>query len=461
MRSPTRAGMRHLVPVSALLVALVGAQGCATLRSTRSTYDVGPNGIARSQLRLRDALANGDFATALAYPEDDQLLRELMTGASSYYASQFARSAAILDSAALLADDRITASVSKDLGALLTNDMARPYAPRRTERLFIAYYGMMSYARLEQWPDAAVEARRLSGLLAQYGTDRSDAERATQATLHYLTGVVFEKAGEKEEARVAYRIAGTLAPSVLDSAHARRDSDEGDVVVVVERGFVAHRTGESLNLFFDDDRPDSDRAGDREGTARIASRIVSDMTRGNYSGGSSHARHREHGDGDGYWLEVSIPSLRRSSRPRGEPEVEMEGARKASVHLTSVVDDATEEDARRERAEWLTRAVARASTKYVVSKAVKDKNGDVAGQIANIGASLLERADIRSWHLLPQEITLVRMRARAGARHATVTLGGASGEPVDVGMVHVQPGQVAIATVRIWNQPRQRLIAGR
>ena len=460
MRTPTRAHISRLVPVSALVVALIGAEGCATLRSTRSAYDLGPNGIARSQLRLRDALVNSDFATALAYPEDDELLRELMVGASSYYASQFARSAAVFDSAALLADDRITASVSKDIGALLTNDMARPYTPRRTERLFIAYYGMMSYARLEQWPDAAVEARRLASLLAQYGADMSDAERGTRATMHYLTGVVFEKAGEKEEAKVAYRIAGALAPSLVDSARGRRNSDEGDMLVVVERGFVAHRTSESLNLFIDDDRPDSSRTHDREGSARIVSRAVSDIANGSYTGGPRPGRHHEHDEDAGYWLAVSIPSLRRSSRLAGEPDVAVDPAGKAALRFTADVDDATEEDARRERTEWLTRAVVRASAKYVVAKAVKDKNGEVAGQIANIGASLLERADIRSWHLLPQRITLVRVRTRTGVRHATVNFGDAT-EAVDAGIVRVQAGQVALATVRIWKQPAPRLVAER
>ena len=48
------------------------------------------------------------------------------------------------------------------------------------------------------------------------------------------------------------------------------------------------------------------------------------------------------------------------------------------------------------------------------------KKGEVAGTIANVGASLLERADIRSWHLLPQEITLMRVRASAGVHNLQV-----------------------------------------
>src|SRR6476661_7585865 len=155
MRAPTSARIvRHLALCSGML--LLG--GCATLRTTLSGYATGANGISRPQQRLRDALARGDFKAALAWHEDDELLRRLDVGIASYYAAQFERSATVLDSAALLADDRITASLSKDALALVTSDLARPYQPRRTERLFIPYYGMLAYARLGQWEDAAVEA---------------------------------------------------------------------------------------------------------------------------------------------------------------------------------------------------------------------------------------------------------------------------------------------------------------
>jgi hypothetical protein len=62
-------GWRRLV-IAALLPLAVGGTGCATLRTTLRGYDVGPNGIARPQHRLREALAAGDFVRALAWRED-------------------------------------------------------------------------------------------------------------------------------------------------------------------------------------------------------------------------------------------------------------------------------------------------------------------------------------------------------------------------------------------------------
>ena len=462
MRPSTGArSVRALVAGTAILAAgLVSA--CSTLRATLDAYDTGPSGIARLQQGLRDALVRADYAAALAWREDDDLLRELGVGVSSFYAAQFARSAGVLDSAALLADDRITHSVSGNALALLTNDLARPYQARRTERLFIPYYGMLAYTRLEQWEEAAVEARRLSDLLAQYGADCTDAERATHAALHYLAGAVFERAGERDEAQVAYRLARALRPQQVDSARTGAAPGEGDVLVVVERGFVAHRASTSMNVFLGDSDRDSLRAGNREPNSHLASRIAERLAREVNASRGTHrsehvSRHPPRGqdgdddDGDGgYWLSVSVSSVRRTARVAGEPLLLVDGASVAGARVASLLDDATAADEGRERTGMLARAIARAAAKYVVTKAVQHGKGDVAGSIANIGASVLERADVRSWHLLPQEITLLRVHAPAGRRRLQlVTNAGAL--PIELGPVIVRAGMVTITAVRVWH----------
>ena len=114
MRTSTRApGLLRAVRAFAC-VALATGTGCATLRATVSGYVKERNGITRSQQRLRDALADADYVKALAWHEDDALLQVMVRGIAAYYAGQFARSAAVLDTAALLADDRVIASLSKD-----------------------------------------------------------------------------------------------------------------------------------------------------------------------------------------------------------------------------------------------------------------------------------------------------------------------------------------------------------
>ena len=468
MRTPTGAGITTRLLTSTLLCAgLVAGTGCATLRATVAGYVTGPGGITRPQLRLREALAAQDFARALAWREDDALLQALTTGISTYYAAQFARSAAVLDTAALLADDRITESLSRTGLSLVTNDMARPYQPRRTERLFIPYYAMLSYVRLDAWEDAAVEARRITALLQQYADDRDEGERVVHGALQHLAGAVFERAGERNDAQVAYRASAALAPPLPAAPTLDRGATHGEILVVLERGFVAHRATETIELWLDEDDDESIRHGG-DGHRSVTSRLVEQVTgmpaQGSASGavalGISHhveLPDRHHGRGhhdhdeEGYHLTVAFPSLRRSASPSGTPRVFVDSLAAPTPSLRAVLDDASAVDARRERIALATRAVARAVAKYSVTKAIEDKKGEDAGNIANFGASLLERADVRSWHLLPQELMLVRIRAVAGMRVVHVQIGeGETARTIDLGSVAVRGGQLTIVPVRLW-----------
>jgi hypothetical protein len=335
--------------------------------------------------------------------------------------------------------------------------------------LFIPYYAMLSYVQLGAWEDASVEARRLVGLLDQFGEDRDDGERAVHGAMQHLAGAVFERAGEGDAAQVAYRAAHALLAALPDTMSRGTIADEGELLIVVERGFVAHRTTETIELELGDDDRDSLR-GDDEHRRRTATRIAASAGTSTQQGNASAkavanrlsmptfapSRHRHHDDDDDdYHLTVAFPSLRRSARPwGGEVRLAVDGTAIDGMTVSAVIDEASEVDARRERVALATRAVARAATKYVVTKAIKDRKGEVAGQIANFGASLLERADVRSWHVLPQAITLTRVRVPAGTRAVRVDVGEGWGvRTVDVGTVTVKAGALTIVPVRLWRDP--------
>ena len=450
MRTPTGGGIGRAARWSLLCLGLLSATGCATLRATVGGYVTGRGGITRSQQTLRDALVDQDFVRALGWHDDDALLQSLTTGVATYYAGQYARSAAILDTAALLADDRITASLSKDGLALVTNDMARPYQPRRTERLFIPYYAMLAYARLGAWDDAAVEARRLVALLEQFGEDRDEAERSLHGSLEHLAGAVFERAGDRDAARVAYRAAHALRSTLPAAIASGTIADQGEVLLVVERGFVAHRATQTIGLELEDEdehdaaRPDS--LGRRGRPLPLSQYGALSLT---------SSRHRRHHDDDDYHLTIAFPTLRRSPRPwGGDVSVAVDEVPVDGLSASAVIDDASAVDERRERGALAVRAAARAAAKYAVTKAIKDKKGEVAGEIANFGASLLERADVRSWHLLPQEISLIRVRVPAGTRNVRLQVGeGWAVRAVEIGSVVVLRGELTILPVRLWRDP--------
>jgi hypothetical protein len=150
-------------------------------------------GLTQADYVLRRSLALGAFdsAAALVAPgarlsPDDDLLASLYRGSASFYAGRYDLSSAALEQAAILADDRFTKSVSKNLLALITNDNRLPYEPGQTERLMINYYGMLDYLRRGNPEGAAVEARRLSALHETYDTKKDRIDVRTRALHNYL-----------------------------------------------------------------------------------------------------------------------------------------------------------------------------------------------------------------------------------------------------------------------------------
>ena len=68
---------------------------------------------------------------------------------------------------------------------------------------------------------------------------------------------------------------------------------------------------------------------------------------------------------------------------------------------------------------------------------------------------------IRSWHVLPQTVTLLRVRVPAGQRVVHVNVDDGM-EGVDLGEVLVRPGQLTIVSARAWRETaRARQLAAK
>jgi hypothetical protein len=281
------------IAIAALLSA--GASGC--MHGAGMHVVLPPEavraGLTESDWVLRRSMSAGGFDSAAklvapngALEPDDELLAALYRGSTLYYAGKFGTAGGALDAAAIIADDRFTKSISKNLLALVTNDGALPYEPPQTERLMMNYYGMLDYLRRDDAMGAAVEARRISALLESFDTRKDSVDVPTRAVMNYLAGATFEAAGEKADADVSYRVARALvgdsalpfpltgdarkkavagaqklaarAPNVVDTLQPARGVKKpvkaaiapavptGEVVVVIEHGFVANRVPRML-----------------------------------------------------------------------------------------------------------------------------------------------------------------------------------------------------------------------
>ena len=274
-----RAVLRPVLRKAHLWCVLLALPALACSSALRG-YDVAPNGLDRNDDQLRRIMASGAADSALrqlqpskrSIAPTDPVLRLLYQGTVAYYAGDYQTSVSSFDSAAWLADDRTVASVSREAAALLSNERALPYEPDRTERLFNAYYAALGYLRMNDRDDAAVEARRISYILENDDEGVDTREAPLLGILRYLSGVLYEAAGERTDADVAYRNATALLPALTSPSPLTGDS--GDVVLLIEDGYVAHRVQHSLTLVLADDEHDRLYARDRQLRAQAADDVA-------------------------------------------------------------------------------------------------------------------------------------------------------------------------------------------
>ena len=496
-----------------LVLALAGpGAACARLFGG---YDLAPNGLTRQEERVRRLLADGRADSLHAAleagrltPPEDRLLADLYRGVAALYGGDPATSAALLDSAAYLADDRQTRSISRAAASFLSSDRTLEWIPSPTERLLVPYFAAHAWLARGDVEGAAVEARRLSALLEEE-EDPPAQGLPLRAALRYFAGAVFEAAGAHNDAGVAYRNAAAVSATVLPAVDSAPPvPGQGEVLVVLERGFVAHRVERSFNVVLE--APEihaltEGHAGQRLAAATlVAGWVLMDgmdggQTRRGRALGTRRVRLAEatrdacaagvgsgvihppggdtarastpadtcgaEGDGEGTEEESDTPYLLRVAWPAyvetplpggpgaatvqadGTPAVGVAGGGSVSASLTADFD--------RNKLELVARTLARAAAKAAVSRGVekemaeKDETaGAILGILTNVGTALLERADTRGWNLLPGQIGLARLRLPAGAHHLQVTLDG--DRVLDLGTVEVTPGTVRIVPARAW-----------
>jgi hypothetical protein len=453
-----------------LMGCALGVAGCApgALR-----FDAGGSDGTGSRVQaIRAAFLRGDGAAALARVAEkdagsgDHLLRLLERGQVALDAGDAARAALAFDEAYWMTAGRAaTMSASNGAAALLTSDRALPYLPGTTERAMMHYYGARAWVALGNVQEATVEARRLSALLAL--VDGSDAALpdALTATLHEVAAAIFAAAGDHSDAEVSWRLAARArGDSAASAGPPALCAGCGSVVVLAERGLVSQRGARGLGVAI----ADGDLRGlasvrdDASGLASVLA-AVDRSTRPQACGWNARATcgwDRRELDGAFTIINVSWPELRAPHRPSWPMSLSV-GEHHAVLPRGASVSDGVAVDFAQGARGRLARLVARTAVRQVLAEAGTDairsskrrgKNKDaarVAGAVAIIAAgasSLAERADTRSWALLPDELVVHRVTVPAG--EYVLRRGDAAGGLM--GTVRVAAGATVIVSAREW-----------
>lgn len=472
MRDRARRVSRLTLAVA--LPLLLASGGCA---AASAAWRAGPAGIA-AEWAIRDHLVYGRPTQAWDAMRDkqlaptDALLRHMYRGVIALHAGEYEAGSKSMDRAWAIVEDRFTKRVSTAAYSIVTSDATLPYVPGTTEHLFIPYYGALNWLARNELDETAVEARRLALLLQNEEGARVPPE--LEGTLRYVTGVLFEAAGERQDAIVAYRNAAALVGSLPgDTTFAGADS--GDVVVLLEDGFVGRPEPQALGVYMNGDELVALTTGDDE--SRLA---VAEVVRRRRFDNSFDPR----APSQVGWLTYEVNW---ASFGEGTRSLDAVGARAAAVAtdsapaptvtgFASISADVTRgvaADFERGQGARLTRAIARTAVRYAAMRAADkalssateddddddDKKGGIKwGRVLlgvglgalSVGSTVIDQPDLRAWQLLPDRLTVARLRLPVGDHPVEITRGE---EVVSLGTVTVRPGRVTVLTHRWWPGP--------
>jgi hypothetical protein len=455
-----RPGLSRLGSVLVVLAAGLVFSGCAS--------------HSRDLLQVRQSLLAGNVDQALSEfqkskGKDTDLLYLLEKGTMLHLAGEWQESNEAFEAAEARHEDLYSRSVSREAAALLTSDLSLPYRALPYEIEMVAYYRALNYLELGQLDEALVEARKANYLLSLRDPEKDSGERVQQtAFLQYFTGLLYEAAGEANDAIVSMRDAyrgyeeedcsGYPAPPWLSAdyyavashlgleeeraglerehpgveSQARAGHDQ-NLVVFFESGFAPYREPVDIVLPILD-RDDGDAWS-------VASAYVDEYGTHIYS----------------YTDEAKLDHVLRFSFPRLEPmpsavvacELELPDGRRIAAAPALDVESVARADFEARIPGMLMKTVARAITKEIARKSAKSEN-EVLGWVVNAVNVATENADTRSWIFLPRRIDMVKAEVPPGPQQVIARFLDRSGGVVDEWTLEVeaQPGETRMLSVR-------------
>ena len=411
------------------------------------------------------ALETGQPEQAYTYLEkkatedpDIPLLFEL--GLVAHYADRFQESSKAFDQAGDIAEDRYTLSLSKEAASLVTSDQARPYSGTRYERLLSHYYRALNYVYQDQLEGALVECRRATALI-NYFKNNENYDFFGTGFLAYLSGVLFEAAGEWNDAYISYKQALEYYQNTAEKTGIAPPADIGRSLVRLARRLGFADELERYQAKYGDPAPLSDNTGElilfyesgyvpAKGQESLTFPILkTDNVKEEKF--ASELMKREGKTYEQikleYLLRVAIPTLR-TARPHISRVEVAAGGRKARGTLVEDVEKIAIETFKSQRPIILLRTLARGILKYLATQGA-EKQHEALGLLVNLAGVVTEQADKRSWQTLPNQIFMVRIPLPAGAHTLTLSFSDRRGRVhsrESVPNIQIQPNRITF-----WN----------
>jgi hypothetical protein len=394
-----------------VLMAVFVLPGCATysVGIARVEHDTGNRNLA-SALRSLDELNLTGADRMLYYLNKGTLLR---------LQGDYAASNQQFESAKRLMEYLSAISVTEQTGSVMVNDTVKAYEGTGYEQLLIYAFKELNYLQSGNVDDAAVEARQFDIKQRLIAEKDPSAAYLSGAFVRYLNGMVYEEAGESDAARIDYSkaadgyraqrsITGFGVPEAL-----RADLDRLENPGPRSNSTRAKKpAGVAMQI------PDTRNDGEvvfilHDGLGPTLAESIASIANPDPQNGAAI-------------LSVAVPRFVQRPVPVARFELS-EGSESASSELVDDVNAIARKSLEDRLPAITARAVARMVLKNAMARKVKNQNRDngsgalLLSIVTDVGAIVSERADTRSWSLLPGNILMARLVLPPGRHDLKVT----------------------------------------
>ena len=341
---------------------------------------------------------------------------------------KYAESNQYFERAKVLMERLNAISVAEQAASVSVNDTMKAYEGLPNEQLMVYSFEALNYLQLGAVDEAAVEARQFDVKQGRIAAKNKSAKYLSGAFVRYLNSMVYEAAGERDSARIemqkaidGYRLqnGGFPVPQALATDLKRVTAG---VPAASEVTFVLHNgLGPSLdeqNIRVDNPNPGTNGP-----------------------------------------LMFSLAMPRYVKRPVPVDHVVISAA--AGTATSEIVEDvnAIGERSFNDRLPVImSRGIARMVIKNVAAQETKKQAGDNPWLklAADLTTNLSERADTRTWSLLPGNLLMARLVLPAGVHQITATYYGVNGNVVgsrQFNGIEVKAGKRVFLSDYVMNPP--------
>lgn len=418
----TSPGRKYLPFACGAVFTVLLAVSCAT------SYTGEMRGIT-SQLRNdRPDLALEEFRQTFSDSTGrDRLLYLMELGNLLRLAGEYGSAESILLQADRLSDQQRGLELGQQVGSFLTSDLALEFRGADYEKVMINYCLAVCYAAQGNMEDALVECRRVNDKLRAMNVnyENNPNRYSDDAFVRYFMGVLFEKAGDLNNALVAYR----NSASVYESDYARYYGLPAPERVRADVLRLSSRLGmESVHSGYASEWPDVEWDGLGPGDGRGELVVIMEV-------GLIPPRQERTTTfmTDDRVYRIALPAIPGGRSARSSLAVSSGSAVAAGFlaeDLTGIARKNLEDHAGRD----VARAVARLAIKAGISEAGEEiveeltEEGSCIAQLTGIVLSIFgaatEQADLRAWLTLPSQIYVARLALPAGTHPVNVSLDG-------------------------------------